>query len=52
MSLTADSPEILSVAEVPDPQDGPNEVVIRVAATAVNRADLLQLRGSTRRRSV
>ncbi len=41
----AGGPEILSVAEVPDPQAGPGEVVIAVAATAVNRADLLQRKG-------
>jgi putative PIG3 family NAD(P)H quinone oxidoreductase len=31
--------------EVPDPVPGSGEVVVRVAATAVNRADLLQRRG-------
>lgn len=30
---------------LPDPSPGPGEVVLRVAATAVNRADLLQVRG-------
>jgi putative PIG3 family NAD(P)H quinone oxidoreductase len=35
----------MRVAEVPDPQAGPGEVVLDVAATAVNRADLLQRRG-------
>jgi putative PIG3 family NAD(P)H quinone oxidoreductase len=38
-------PEVLAVAEVPDPQPAPGEVVLQVAATAVNRADILQRRG-------
>ena len=38
-------PEALEVAEVPDPVAGPGEVVLRVAATAVNRADLMQRMG-------
>lgn len=38
-------PETLSVTEVPDPAPGPGEVLIDVAATAVNRADLLQRQG-------
>ena len=39
-------PEVLSVGEVPDPgPPGPGEVLVRVAATAVNRADLLQRQG-------
>ena len=38
-------PETLSVTEVPDPVAGPGEVLIEVAATAVNRADLLQRQG-------
>jgi len=32
--------------EVPDPEPGPGEVLIDIAATAVNRADLLQAQGS------
>src|SRR5262245_29161782 len=35
----------LRVVEVPEPACGPDEVRIRVAAFAVNRADLLQRRG-------
>jgi putative PIG3 family NAD(P)H quinone oxidoreductase len=35
-------PEVLTLAEVPDPVAGPGEVLLRVAATAVNRADLMQ----------
>lgn len=38
-------PEALVLSERPDPRPGPTEVVIDVAATAVNRADLLQRRG-------
>jgi putative PIG3 family NAD(P)H quinone oxidoreductase len=38
-------PEVLRFAEVPDPRPGPGEVLIDVAATAVNRADLLQRQG-------
>ncbi|WP_026211953.1 NAD(P)H-quinone oxidoreductase [Longispora albida] len=38
-------PEVLTWAEVPDPVPGPGEVLIEVAATAVNRADLLQRQG-------
>ncbi|HET6394233.1 MAG TPA: NAD(P)H-quinone oxidoreductase [Blastococcus sp.] len=38
-------PEVLSWAEVPDPVCGPGEVIVDVAATAVNRADLLQRQG-------
>ncbi len=41
----AGGPDVLSVAELPDPHPGPGEVVIEVAATAVNRADLLQRMG-------
>jgi putative PIG3 family NAD(P)H quinone oxidoreductase len=37
--------EVMRIAEVPDPLPGPGEVVLRVHATAVNRADLLQRRG-------
>jgi NADPH:quinone reductase-like Zn-dependent oxidoreductase len=38
-------PEVLKLQEVPDPVVGPGEVVVDVAATAVNRADLLQRAG-------
>jgi NADPH:quinone reductase len=38
-------PDVLAVREVPDPVPGPEEVVVAVAATALNRADLLQRRG-------
>lgn len=35
-------PEVLEVREVPTPVPGPHDVLVRVHATAVNRADLLQ----------
>jgi putative PIG3 family NAD(P)H quinone oxidoreductase len=38
-------PEVLTWAEVPDPVCGAGEVIVDVAATAVNRADLLQRQG-------
>jgi NADPH:quinone reductase-like Zn-dependent oxidoreductase len=38
-------PEVLTWAEVPDPECGPGEVLIDVVASAVNRADLLQRQG-------
>jgi putative PIG3 family NAD(P)H quinone oxidoreductase len=39
-------PEVLTWTEQPDPVPGPGEVVLDVAATAVNRADLLQRQGN------
>jgi len=42
---TPGGPESLEYAEVPDPQVGAGEVLLDVAATAVNRADLLQRQG-------
>jgi putative PIG3 family NAD(P)H quinone oxidoreductase len=41
----AGGPDVLTWAEVPDPVPGPDEVLIDVAASAVNRADLLQRAG-------
>ena len=38
-------PDSMSWQKVPDPTPGPGEVIIEVAATAVNRADLLQRQG-------
>jgi putative PIG3 family NAD(P)H quinone oxidoreductase len=38
-------PSVLTVADVPEPEPAPGEVLVAVAATAVNRADLLQRRG-------
>ena len=42
---TYGDPEVLKVAEVPDPDVTADEVLVEVAATAVNRADTLQRRG-------
>jgi putative PIG3 family NAD(P)H quinone oxidoreductase len=38
-------PEALTVTELPDPEPAEDEVVVRVSAAGVNRADLLQRRG-------
>ncbi len=38
-------PEVLQIREVPEPAAGPEQVVVRVRAAGVNRADLLQRRG-------
>ena len=38
-------PEVLQWTEVPDPVPGPGEVLIDVAASAVNRADMMQRQG-------
>jgi putative PIG3 family NAD(P)H quinone oxidoreductase len=38
-------PEVLRVRDVADPVPGPDEVIVRVAATALNRADVLQRMG-------
>jgi len=39
-------PEVLEVQEVPDPELAAGEVLIDVAASAINRADLLQRQGN------
>ena len=38
-------PEVLVVRDLPDPEPGPGEVVLEVAAAGLNRADLLQRQG-------
>ena len=38
-------PEVLQVADVPEPVPGPAEVLVDVVASALNRADLLQRMG-------
>lgn len=38
-------PDVLTIRDVPDPTPGPEEVVVDIVATALNRADLLQRRG-------
>lgn len=35
-------PEVLQMQEVPDPVTGPDDLLVRVRTTALNRADLLQ----------
>lgn len=45
IASSAGGPEVLSVGELPDPTPGPGEVLVAVAATAVNRADTLQRQG-------
>src|SRR5487761_1722251 len=39
-------PEVLRWTEVPDPVPGPGEVLIDVAASAGNRADMMQRQGA------
>ena len=38
-------PDVLTWTEVPDPEPGPGEVLVDVAASAVNRADVMQRQG-------
>jgi putative PIG3 family NAD(P)H quinone oxidoreductase len=38
-------PDSLTIEEAPDPVGGPEDVVVRIRATALNRADLLQVMG-------
>jgi NADPH2:quinone reductase len=38
-------PEVLRIRDVPDPQPGPDEVLVAVTSTALNRADVLQRMG-------
>lgn len=38
-------PEVLQYVEVPDPEPGPADIVIDVAATALNRLDVVQRNG-------
>ena len=44
-AIVAESPDQLSWQEVPDATAGPGEVLIKVAAAGVNRADVLQAAG-------
>ena len=44
-AIVAESPEQLSWREVPDVSAGPGEVLIKVTAAGVNRADVLQAAG-------
>lgn len=45
VATQAGGPEVLEIQELPTPEPGPGEVLVRVAATAVNRADVLQRMG-------
>ena len=47
----AGGPEVLEVRQVAEPVPARGEVRVRVRATAVNRADLLQRMGCIRRRA-
>ncbi|HEU4322033.1 MAG TPA: NAD(P)H-quinone oxidoreductase [Roseiflexaceae bacterium] len=38
-------PEVLRYDEAPEPEPGPNELLVRVRAAGLNRADLIQRRG-------
>ena len=38
-------PEVLQIEEVPDPTAGPDEIVVDVSHSALNRADTLQRMG-------
>ena len=38
-------PDVLRLGTVPSPRPGPRDLVVRVGASGVNRADLLQRRG-------
>jgi len=42
---TPGDPDVLHWREVADPEPGPGEVLVEVAASAVNRADILQRKG-------
>ena len=39
-------PEVLIYGELPEPQPGPNDVLIRVRATSLNRLDVFMREGS------
>jgi NADPH2:quinone reductase len=38
-------PEVLEIEDIPKPQPGPQEILVHVRSTALNRADLLQRQG-------
>jgi putative PIG3 family NAD(P)H quinone oxidoreductase len=38
-------PEVLKIVDIPEPVAGPGQVKVRVVATALNRADILQRKG-------
>ncbi|MBV9228719.1 MAG: NAD(P)H-quinone oxidoreductase, partial [Chloroflexi bacterium] len=43
---TFGGPDVLQLQELPDPTPGPDDVLIDVKATTVNRLDLFQRDGS------
>ena len=45
ITTQAGGPEVLKLQEVPTPKAAPGEVLIRVHASAINGADLLQRAG-------
>lgn len=45
LSLNAEGPEGVRISEVASPTPGPDEIRVKVRATALNRADLLQTMG-------
>lgn len=45
LQKTTGGPEVLTLGEAPLPTPGPEQLLVRVRATALNRADLLQRRG-------
>lgn len=44
--VTPGGPEVLQLSTVPEPVPAPEQVLVRVRATALNRADTLQRRGA------
>jgi putative PIG3 family NAD(P)H quinone oxidoreductase len=42
----AGGPEVITIAEVPDPEPGAGQVRVKVRAAGLNRADLMQRRGT------
>ncbi|QTI71671.1 NAD(P)H-quinone oxidoreductase [Gordonia polyisoprenivorans] len=44
-AIVVDAEKNLTVADIPTPTPGPDEVLVRVAAAGINRADLMQRQG-------
>lgn len=42
---TYGGPEVLKISEIPRPEPGPGQILVRVRASALNRADVLQRQG-------